>query len=107
MRCQDSCAVGAGFALRATHARRVAKRAQLSLDDRRHVAGPPSPQSQQHLTYDSARGELNGVRIHDLLHSFASRPIALGESLRMIGKLPGRRKVQTTPPPMRTWSGIT
>ena len=39
---------------------------------------------------------LEDVRIHDLRHSFASRALALGESLTMIGKLLGHRKVQTT-----------
>ena len=43
-----------------------------------------------------ARAQLNDVRIHDLRHSFASRALALGESLPMIGKLLGHRKVQTT-----------
>jgi len=43
-----------------------------------------------------ARAGLNDVRIHDLRHSFASRALALGESLPMIGKLLGHRKVQTT-----------
>ncbi len=43
-----------------------------------------------------ARAELNDVRIHDLRHSFASRALALGESLPMIGKLLGHKKVQTT-----------
>lgn len=43
-----------------------------------------------------ARANLNDVRIHDLRHSFASRALALGESLPMIGKLLGHRKVQTT-----------
>jgi len=43
-----------------------------------------------------ARAELDDVRIHDLRHSFASRALALGESLPMIGKLLGHRKVQTT-----------
>ena len=39
---------------------------------------------------------LEGVRIHDLRHSFASRTLALGESLTMIGKLLGHTQVQTT-----------
>ena len=43
-----------------------------------------------------ARAGLNGVRIHDLRHSFASRAVALGESLPMIGKLLGHTQVQTT-----------
>ena len=43
-----------------------------------------------------ARAELNDVRIHDLRHSYASRALALGESLTMIGKLLGHTQVQTT-----------
>ena len=39
---------------------------------------------------------LGDVRIHDLRHSFASRALALGESLPMIGKLLGHTKMQTT-----------
>ena len=39
---------------------------------------------------------LEDVRIHDLRHSFASRALALGESLTMIGKLLGHTQVQTT-----------
>ena len=35
-------------------------------------------------------------RIHDLRHSFASRALALGEGLPMIGKLLGRTQVQRT-----------
>ena len=42
-----------------------------------------------------ARAELDDVRIHDLQHSFASRALALGESLPMIGKLLGHTQVQT------------
>ena len=36
------------------------------------------------------------ARFHDLRHSFASRALSLGESLPMIGRLLGHRKVQTT-----------
>ena len=43
-----------------------------------------------------ARAGLDDVRIHDLRHSFASRALALGESLPMIGKLLGHTQVQTT-----------
>ncbi len=43
-----------------------------------------------------ARAGLNDVRLHDLRHSFASRALALGESLPMIGKLLGHTRVQTT-----------
>ena len=44
-----------------------------------------------------ARAGLDDVRLHDLRHGFASRALALGESLPMIGKLLGHRQVQTTP----------
>ena len=43
-----------------------------------------------------AKAELNGVRIHDLRHSFASVAAANGGSLQMIGKLLGHAQVQTT-----------
>ena len=42
------------------------------------------------------RAGLDGVRLHDLRHTYASRALALGEGLPMIGKLLGHRKVQTT-----------
>ena len=38
------------------------------------------------------------VRLHDLRHSFASRTLALRESLPTIGKLLGHKQVQTTAP---------
>ena len=43
-----------------------------------------------------ARARLDDVQIHDLRHSFASRALALGEGLPMIGKLLGHTQVQTT-----------
>ena len=43
-----------------------------------------------------ARAGLEDVRIHDLRHSFASRALALGESLPVIGKLLGHTQVETT-----------
>ena len=42
------------------------------------------------------RAGLEDVRIHDLRHSYASRALALGESLPMIGKLLGHTQVETT-----------
>ena len=42
------------------------------------------------------RAGLADVRLHDLRHSFASRALALGESLPMIGKLLGHARIQTT-----------
>ena len=43
-----------------------------------------------------ARAGLDDVRIHDLRHSYASRALALGESLPMIGRLLGHRQVRST-----------
>ena len=43
-----------------------------------------------------AQAGLDDVRNHDLRHSYASRALALGESLPTIGKLLGHRKVGTT-----------
>ena len=42
------------------------------------------------------RADLDGVRLHDLRHTFASRALALGEGLPMIGDLLGHRMVNTT-----------
>ena len=39
---------------------------------------------------------LSDVRLHDLRHSYASRALALGESLPVIGKLLGHSKMETT-----------
>ena len=43
-----------------------------------------------------ARAGLHGVRIHDIRHSFASRALALGEGLPVIGRLLGHRQIETT-----------
>ena len=43
-----------------------------------------------------ARAGLDDVRIHDIRHSFASRALALGEGLPIIGRLLGHRRVETT-----------
>ena len=43
-----------------------------------------------------ARAGLDDVRIHDLRHSYASRALAAGESLSMIGKLLGHADMQST-----------
>jgi integrase len=43
-----------------------------------------------------ARAGLDGLRIHDLRHSFASSAVGGGESLPMIAKLLGHTQVQTT-----------
>ena len=43
-----------------------------------------------------AEANLPGLRIHDLRHSFASHAAARSETLPMIGKLLGHRRLQTT-----------
>ena len=43
-----------------------------------------------------ARAGLDDVRLHDLRHSYASRALALGESLPVIAKLLGHAQIQTT-----------
>ena len=43
-----------------------------------------------------ARAGLEDVRIHDLRHSYASRALALGESLPMIARLLGHARIRTT-----------
>ncbi len=42
------------------------------------------------------RAGLGDVRLHDCRHSFASRALALGESLSAIAKLLGHSRIQTT-----------
>lgn len=43
-----------------------------------------------------ARAGLENIRIHDIRHSYASRALALGESLPMIGRLLGHAVVEST-----------
>ena len=43
-----------------------------------------------------ARAGLDDVRLHDLRHSYASRALALGESLPVIARLLGHAQIQTT-----------
>ncbi len=42
------------------------------------------------------RAGLDDVRIHDIRHSYASRALALGEGLPIIGRLLGHRQAETT-----------
>ena len=42
------------------------------------------------------RAGLQDVRLHDLRHSYATRALALGESLTMIGKLLNHAQIQST-----------
>ena len=50
----------------------------------------------KHWARIRARADLEDVRIHDCRHSYASRALALGQSLTMIGRLLGHTKVSTT-----------
>ena len=74
-------------------------------------AGPRSPDAFLFERYAEGRGaysltecrhtarewaKLGRLRLHDLRHSFASRALALGYDLTMIGRLLGHRKPQTT-----------
>jgi len=43
-----------------------------------------------------SRADLKDVRLHDLRHTFASRALALGESLPVIAKLLGHSQVKST-----------
>ena len=59
---------------------------------------PDKHLSQLSSYWRHARGlcGLEDVRIHDLRHSFASRALAIGESLNMIGRLLGHTDVAST-----------
>ncbi|KJS38253.1 MAG: integrase [Rhodospirillaceae bacterium BRH_c57] len=43
-----------------------------------------------------ARADLDGVRIHDLRHTYASNAVMQGMTLQMVGKLLGHTQIQTT-----------
>ena len=58
--------------------------------------GKPLVKFHSHWKAIRERAGLEDVRLHDLRHSYASRALALGESLPTIGKLLGHRKVATT-----------
>ena len=59
-------------------------------------AGAYLPDLAYYWGYVTERAGVEGVRVHDIRHSFASRALALGESLTMIGRLLGHAKVGTT-----------
>ena len=58
--------------------------------------GNPMTGLQRYWTRIRERAVLEDMRLHDCRHSFASRALALGESLPTIGKLLGHSQVQTT-----------
>ena len=51
---------------------------------------------QAHWAVIRKRAGLEDMRLHDCRHSFASRALALGESLPMIGRMLGHSEVKTT-----------
>ena len=59
-------------------------------------SGAHLPSIRRHWDRFRAKADLEDIRIHDLRHSYASRALALGESLTMIGRLLGHTKVSTT-----------
>ena len=64
------------------------------------IAGRKPGARLAHITYYwyrvRGRAGLDDVRLRDLRHSFASRALALGETLPMIGRMLGHTKIQTT-----------
>ena len=60
------------------------------------VAGKPLHNLDNLWRRIRARAGLGDVRLHDCRHSFASRALALGEGLTMIGRLLGHARVETT-----------
>ena len=56
-----------------------------------HLAGIDGARGSIH-----ARAAPHNVRIHDIRRRFASRALALGEGLPIIGRLLGHRRVETT-----------
>ena len=58
--------------------------------------GNPMTALQRYWVKIRKRAGLEDMRLHDCRHSFASRALALGESLPAIGRLLGHSRVQTT-----------
>ena len=99
---QDRRADGIAVGDSGGRARRLASRPGQPLGHRWQEAGRPSFNAPWRRT----RARLDDVRIHDLRHNSASRAPALGESLPMIGKLPGHAQARTTARyahPARDW----
>ena len=60
------------------------------------IAGKPMRNLNDPWMLICERAALDDMRLHDCRHSFASRALALGEGLPMIGKLLGHAQVETT-----------
>ena len=61
-----------------------------------HDPSQPMLSLSDHWRRVRSRADLKDVRLHDLRHTFASRALALGESLPVIAKLLGHSQVKST-----------
>ena len=61
-----------------------------------HKPDQPMSSLSNHWRRVRSRADLIDVRLHDLRHTFASRALALGESLPVIAKLLGHSQVKST-----------
>ena len=61
-----------------------------------HKSDQPMSSLSNHWRRVRSRADLIDVRLHDLRHTFASRALALGESLPVIAKLLGHSQVKST-----------
>ena len=61
-----------------------------------HVPGQHNTDLQRPWRRVRARAGLDGVRIHDLRHTYASNAVARGLSIQMVGKLLGHTEIKTT-----------
>ena len=93
---QDRRAHGAADAGGAGRAGEHSPGSGQSVGDRRAQAGCPSRDRLRSVGPGAGRGRGRRVCIHDLRHSWASRALALGESLPAIAKLLGHRQIRTT-----------
>ncbi len=60
------------------------------------IKGMPMRNLNAHWDIGCERADIEDMRLHDCRHSYASRALALGESLPMIGRLLGHTQVETT-----------
>lgn len=74
----------------------IARIADYSIVAAGKVKGRPTRNLNDPWDLSGARAGLEEVRIHDVRHTFASRALALGEGLPIIGRLLGHRRIETT-----------
>ena len=61
-----------------------------------HVDGQFATDLQRPWRRLRARAGLDGVRIHDLRHTYASNAVSSGMPIQMVGRLLGHSQIQTT-----------